>query len=228
METKVKAMFNYKFQWGTVWQHINQLLAGAWVSLYTTAICMVLSILIGLVLLVMRRSTNRPLAAIAITWISIARNTPALLQLYFLYFGFGAFGIFISSWWALLIGITFNSAGYLAENFRGGLQAVPETQTCAARSLGMTAFQSFHLVVVPQLLRVVYYPLTNQLIWALLMTSLGVVVGLDKDLMAVTKTLADSSYRTFEYFFAAAVIYYIMSKMLLILARLSAWKILRY
>ncbi|MHC5307214.1 amino acid ABC transporter permease [Bartonella sp. LJL80] len=221
-------MFNYKFQWRIVWQKLPVLLDGAWVTLYTAAIAMILAIIIALALLSMRRSASRLPRAIATVWVSIARNTPSLLQIYFLYFGLGAFGIFINSWAALLIAVTFNSAGYLAENFRGGMKAVPETQTRAARSLGMTRFQAFRIIVVPQLLRIVYYPLTNQMIWTLLMTSLGVVVGMTSDLMAVTKSIADSSYRTFEIFFAAAVIYYCLSKILMLAARLAAWKILRY
>jgi len=221
-------MFNYRFQWRVVWQNVEALLQGAWVSLSMTAMVMVVAIVLALLLLVMRRSDFWPLKVVANAWVSVARNTPALLQIYFLYFGLGAFGIFISSWWVLFIGITFNSAGYLAENFRGGMAAVPDTQMRAARSLGMSAPMAFRLVVVPQLLRIVYYPMTNQMIWALLMTSLGVVVGLDQDLMAVTKTIADASFRTFEIFFAAAVVYYAMSKLLLLAARLCAFRLFRY
>jgi len=221
-------MFNYRFQWRVVWQNVEVLLHGAWVSLSLTALVMVLAIVLALLLLVARKSRIWPIRFLADAWVSIARNTPALLQIYFLYFGLGAFGIFIGSWWVLLIGITFNSAGYLAENFRGGMAAVPDTQLRAARSLGMSAAMAFRLIVVPQLLRIVYYPLTNQMIWALLMTSLGVVVGLDSDLMAVTKRIADASFRTFEIFFAVAVMYYVMSKLLLALARLCAYKLFRY
>jgi len=221
-------MLNYRFQWGVVWQNVEVLLHGAWVSVSLAAIAMALAIVIALFLLVMRRWGAWPLRAFADTWVSVARNTPALLQIYFLYFGFGAFGIFIDSWWVLLMGITFNSAGYLAENFRGGMAAVPDTQMRAARSLGMSVSMAFRLVVVPQLLRIVYYPLTNQMIWALLMTSLGVVVGLDSDLMAVTKSIADASFRTFEIFFAVAILYYLMSKALLLLARVCAFRLFRW
>ncbi len=161
-------------------------------------------------------------------WISIARNTPALFQIYILYFGLGSFGLHVSSWLALLAGVTFNNAGYLAETFRGGLQAVPETQLRAARSLGMSAPQAYRLVVIPQLLRVVYYPLTNQLVWAMLMTSLGVVVGLTNDLTGVTQALNVKTFRTFEYFALAAVLYFAMAKLLVLAARLLGWRLFRY
>jgi ABC-type amino acid transport system permease subunit len=74
----------------------------------------------------------------ATTWVELARNTPALIQLFFFGFGLGAFGIFLSPFMIVLMGLTFNCAGYLAENFRGGFQAIPDTQLRAARSLGMT------------------------------------------------------------------------------------------
>lgn len=221
-------MFKYRFQWRQVYENLPVMLDGAWVTLYTALLSMVIGIVIALGLLAMRRSQILALRAVAASWVSVARNTPSLLQIYFLYFGLGAFGVNISSWGALFVGIIFNNAGYLTENFRGGLNAVPETQTRAARSLGMNAFQAYTLVVVPQLLRIVFYPITNQMIWALLMTSLGVVVGLSDDLMGVTKALTDLSYRTFEYFAVAAVIYYLLAKIMFGVARVAGWKLFRY
>src|SRR5690606_28288029 len=134
----------------------------------------------------------------------------------------------VSSWVALLAGITFNNAGYLAENFRGGLKAVPETQMKAARSLGMSAFQAYRLIIVPQLLRIVFHPLSNQMVWAVLMTSLGVVVGLNNDLTGVTQDYNVKTFRTFEYFAIAAVLYYLIAKTIVLVARLMAWRLFRY
>ena len=220
--------FKYKFHWRQVFNNFPAMLDGAFVSFYTALLSIILGIIIALTLHAMRRSSNIGFRSVAICWVSVARNTPSLLQIYFLYFGLGEFGITISSWAALLAGITFNNAGYLAENLRGGLNAVPETQTRAARSLGLTAFQSYVWVVVPQLMRIVYYPVTNQMIWALLMTSLGVVVGLSTDLMGVTKALTDVSYRTFEYFCVAAILYYLIAKLTFGIARIAAWKLFDY
>ena len=128
----------------------------------------------------------------------------------------------------MLAGITFNNAGYLAENFRGGLKAVPSTQMRAARSLGMSAFQAYRMIIVPQLLRIVFYPLTNQMVWAVLMTSLGVVVGLNNDLTGVTQEYNVKTFRTFEYFALAAVLYYLIAKLIVGLARLLSWRLFRY
>ena len=221
-------MFNYSFHWRSAFKALPDMLGGAWVTLETAALSMILGVLIALLLTVMRQMKNPLLKGFADAWVSIARNTPSLFQIYILYFGLGSFGLHVSSWVALLAGITFNNAGYLAENFRGGLKAVPDTQMRAARSLGMSAFQAYRMIIVPQLLRIVYYPLTNQMVWAVLMTSLGVVVGLNNDLTGVTQDFNVRTFRTFEYFALAAVLYYIIAKVIVAVARLLSWRLFRY
>ncbi len=221
-------MFDYSFHWRAAFKALPDMLAGAWVTLETAALSMVFGVLIALLLTLMRQGKNPALRGFAATWISIARNTPSLFQIYILYFGLGAFGLHVSSWLALLAGITFNNAGYLAENFRGGLKAVPHTQLRAARSLGMSASQAYRLVVIPQLLRIVFYPLTNQMVWAVLMTSLGVIVGLNDDLTGVTQDYNVKTFRTFEFFALAAALYYLIAKTIVAVARLLAWRLFRY
>ena len=221
-------MFDYSFHWRSAFKALPDMLAGAWVTLETAALSMLLGTLIALLLTVMRQMQHPVPRHFANTWVSIARNTPSLFQIYILYFGLGSFGLHVSSWVALLAGITFNNAGYLAENFRGGLKAVPETQMKAARSLGMSAFQAYRMIIVPQLLRIVFHPLSNQMVWAVLMTSLGVIVGLNNDLTGVTQDYNVKTFRTFEYFAIAAVLYYLIAKTIVLAARLMAWRLFRY
>jgi His/Glu/Gln/Arg/opine family amino acid ABC transporter permease subunit len=221
-------MFDYTFQWRAAWRALPDMLGGAWVTFETAALSMLLGVLLGLALTVARQSEQRLWRGFGNGWVSIARNTPSLFQIYLLYFGLGSLGFHVSSWFALLAGITFNNAGYLAENFRGGLKAVPDTQLRAARSLGMSAWQAYRMIIVPQLLRVVFYPLTNQMVWAVLMTSLGVVVGLNDDLTGVTQDYNVKTFRTFEFFAIAAVLYYLIAKLIVGLARLLSWRLFRY
>ncbi|MOA39224.1 glutamine ABC transporter permease protein [compost metagenome] len=84
------------------------------------------------------------------------------------------------------------------------------------------------MIVIPQLLRIVFYPLTNQMVWAVLMTSLGVVVGMTSDLTGVTQALNVKTFRTFEYFALAAVLYFVLAKLIVLGARLMAWRLFRY
>jgi len=189
---------------------------------------MVIGTVCGVALALARNTKNRLARGVATVWIETARNTPALFQIYMIYFGLGSLGIFVDSFPALLVGIAFNNAGYLAETFRGGLRAIPPTQVRAARSLGMSAPQAFRLIVLPQLFRTVFHPMTNQMVWAILMTSLGVVVGLNSDLTGITQELNVRTFRTFEFFVMAAVIYYLITKTVTLSARLLAARLFRY
>ena len=221
-------MATYTFHWNQALKALPQLLEGALVTLHVAGLSMVIGLGCAIVLTMCRLSDSKILRGFSTTWIEVARNTPALFQIYMAHFGLGSFGIHLSPFTSLLAGIAFNNAGYLAENFRGALKAIPETQTRSARSLGMTAFQAFRLIVVPQMLRIAFLPVTNQMVWAILMTSLGVTVGMNMDLAGVTQELNARSFRTFEFFGLAAVIFYLMTKVVTLLARLLAARLFRY
>ncbi|MEO5324549.1 amino acid ABC transporter permease [Mesorhizobium sp. CC13] len=221
-------MFNYTFQWNQALKALPLMLDGALVTLQIAVLSMVIGVALAIALTLFRLSGNRLLGGFATAWVEVARNTPALFQIYMAHFGLGNFGIYLSPFTALLVGIAFNNAGYLAENFRGALKAIPETQARAGRSLGMTSLQAFRLIVMPQMLRVAFLPATNQMVWAILMTSLGVTVGMNTDLAGVTQELNARSFRTFEFFALAAVIYYIIAKVVTLAARAFASRMFRY
>jgi His/Glu/Gln/Arg/opine family amino acid ABC transporter permease subunit len=221
-------MFSYTFQWNQALNRLPSMLEGALVTMEVAILSMVLGIFFAIVLTGFRLSGNKVMNGIALTWVEVARNTPALFQIYMAHFGVASFGIHFSPFTSLLIGITFNNAGYLAENFRGALKAIPETQTRAARSLGMPPIMAFNNVILPQMLRISFLPMSNQMVWAVLMTSLGVTVGMNTDLYGVTQDLNALTFRTFELFALAAVIFYIIVKIINFGARLLAARLFRY
>ncbi len=218
---------DYTFHWRPVIRKLPDLLEAALVTLEVAVLSMVIGILIGLVLALIRMSRKRSTVWFAVGWIEIARNTPALLQLFFFGFGLGAFGFHLSPYMIVLCGLSFNNAGYLAENFRGGFNAIPDTQYRAARSLGMSAVQTYVRIIIPQVFRIVYYPMTNQMVWAVLMSSLGMLVGF-RELTGETQFLASKTFRIFEYFLFTAAIYYGLVKIILGASRLIAWRLFRY
>lgn len=220
-------MFDYNFQWRPVFRTLPDLLEASIVTMQVAVMALVLGIVIGIGLALIRMHMRGPLRWFATTWVELARNTPVLFQLFFFGFGLGAFGWHLSPFLIVLVGLTFNSAGYLAENFRGGFQAIPQTQIRAARSLGMTTWQTYTRIVIPQVLRIVYHPITNQMVWAVLMSSLGMLVGF-RELSGETQFLASRSYRIFEYFAVTAVIYYVIVKIVLLASRLLAMRLFRY
>ncbi|MBD9626364.1 amino acid ABC transporter permease [Ensifer sp. ENS06] len=219
---------DYEFQWRPVLRSLPDMLWGALQTIEIAGLAMVLGTILAIFLALAKRSGKNYLSLPADMWIETARNTPALFQIYMLFFGLGSLGLQVGSYAALLLGITFNNAGYLAETFRGGFAAVPETQTRAARSLGMGAVQTQWHIVIPQMLRAVFHAMTNQMVWSVLMSSLGVIVGLTTDLTGVTQELNVVTYRTFEYFFVAACLYYLISKAFTLSARVVAWRLFRY
>ncbi|MDE0415311.1 MAG: amino acid ABC transporter permease [bacterium] len=218
---------DYTFHWRPVIRKLPDLLEAALVTLEVAVLSMVIGILIGLALALIRMSGKRSTVWFAVGWIEIARNTPALLQLFFFGFGLGAFGFHLSPYMIVLCGLSFNNAGYLAENFRGGFNAIPDTQYRAARSLGMSAIQAYARIIIPQVFRIVYYPMTNQMVWAVLMSSLGMLVGF-RELTGETQFLASKTFRIFEYFLFTAAIYYGLVKIILGASRLIAWRLFRY
>jgi polar amino acid transport system permease protein len=218
---------DYTFHWRPVLRQLPDLLAAGLTTMEVAVLAMLVGIVIGLVLAIIRMSGIRAITWIPLVWIELARNTPALLQLFFFGFGLGAFGINLSPFLIVLSALSFNNAGYLAETFRGGFNAVPPTQKKAALSLGMTQTQAYTRIIIPQVLRVVYHPMTNQMVWSVLMSSLAMLVGY-RELSGETQFLASKTYRIFEFFFVTAIIYYVMVKIILVGSRLLSWKLFRY
>lgn len=218
--------FDYSFHWITVWNVFPEMLSAALVTLQVAVLSMVLGLIIGIFLSLGKDSDNEFFRTPSVLWIELSRNTPALFQIYMAYFGLGSFGIHLSPYIAVLAALTFNNAGYLAETLRGGFASIPVTQISASRSLGMTNFQTYRYIVVPQVLRKVYHPITNQMIWALLMTSLGTLVGM-LELTGKTDQLQSLSFRTFEFYFVTAAMYFVMAKIILLGSRIVGYRLFK-
>jgi His/Glu/Gln/Arg/opine family amino acid ABC transporter permease subunit len=217
----------YDLRFWVVWEAMPDLLRGAGMTLLLAVATMVGGLVLAFPLAIARRRDHGLFRHGAAAWIETARNTPCLFQIYAFYFGLGAFGIFLDAWAATGIALLFNNAGYTAEILRGGLAAVSPNQMKAARSLGLGERQTYLAVIAPQVLRLTYYPLTNQFIWSLLNSSLGAIVGLT-DLSGVAMVYQSTTFRTFEFFIVVAAMYFLMAKGTLGLARVSAGRLFRY
>lgn len=219
-------MGDYEFHWTIVFQSLPQMLNGAFVTLHVAVFSMLLGIIFGVLLAIGKMSKMRTLNIIASSWVEIARNTPALFQIYMAYFGLGAFGIHLSPYMSVLCALTFVNSGYLTETFRGGFQSIPHTQYVASWSLGMKKHQAYRYIILPQMFRRVYYPMTNQFIWSILMSSLGILVGMG-ELSGETQRLQSLSYRTLEFFIVAAVMYYVITKIVLYSSEIMARRLFK-
>ncbi len=219
-------MENYEFHWNVVLNAMPQLLSGAFTTLHVSILSMLVGIGVAILLALGKMSDSKVLYGIANTWIEIARNTPALFQIYMAYFGLGAFGIHLSPYFAVFSALVFVNAGYLAETFRGGFLSIPKTQYSASKSLGMNTFQVYRYVILPQMFRRIYHPLTNQFVWSILMSSLGILVGMN-ELSGETQRLQSLSFRTLEFFLVAAAMYFVITKFVLFSADMISQRIFK-
>jgi polar amino acid transport system permease protein len=217
---------NYEFHWNTVFQHLPEMLMGAFVTLHVSVLAMLIGITFAVLLAIVKMNNIKPFSYLATLWVEIARNTPALFQIYMAYFGLGALGIHLSPYVAVLSALVFVNTGYLAETFRGGFQSIPVTQYHASKSLGMSSFQVYRYIILPQMFRRIYHPMTNQFVWSILMSSLGILVGMN-ELSGETQRLQSLSFRTLEYFIVAACLYYAITKLVLLSASLASKKLFK-
>jgi polar amino acid transport system permease protein len=130
-------------------------------------------------------------------YIELARNTPLLIQLYFLYYGVSKLGLVMSGETCAVIGLTFLGGGYMAEAFRSGLEAVSRAQVDSGLSIGLDRAQLVRYVILPQALSVAMPALGANCIFLIKETSVVSIIAL-QDIMSLTKELIGMYYRTAE------------------------------
>jgi len=130
-------------------------------------------------------------------YIELARNTPLLIQLYFLYYGVSKLGLVMSGEMCAVIGLTFLGGGYMAEAFRSGLEAVSKAQIDFGLSIGLDRAQLVRHVILPQALSVAMPVLGANCIFLIKETSVVSIIAL-QDIMSLTKELIGMYYRTVE------------------------------
>lgn len=174
--------------------YLPDLLKGALTSIELTFSILALSLPFGLLLAIARLSRARLPRAIASVYIEVIRGTPALLQLFYIYFVLPSFGIRFAPFTAGVIGLSINYSAYLAEVYRAGIEAVPKSQTQAAKALGMSGRQTLRLIVLPQAIRIVVPPLGNYAISLFKDTSLVSIVTV-KELMFTGQIISSTNFQ---------------------------------
>ncbi|MCP3724056.1 ectoine/hydroxyectoine ABC transporter permease subunit EhuD [Paraburkholderia sp. CNPSo 3272] len=186
--------------------YLPDLLKGALTSIELTFSILALSLPFGLLLAIARISRARLPRAIASVYIEVIRGTPALLQLFYIYFVLPSFGIRFAPFTAGVIGLSINYSAYLAEVYRAGIEAVPKSQTQAAKALGMSGRQTMHLIVLPQAIRIVVPPLGNYAISLFKDTSLVSIVTV-KELMFTGQIISSTNFQYVTIFTLVGALY---------------------
>lgn len=180
---------------------------------------MIIAVIVGLALALMRVYAPAPFSAFAVGFIELIRGTPLLIQLFFIFYALPSIGIKFTPFTAAIIGLGLNYAAYEAENYRAGLLSVPRGQMEAAVSLGMTQKQALKNIVIPQAIRLVIPPMTNDFISLLKDSSLVSVITM-VELTKLYGQLASTYYDYIGTGIIVAIIYLLLG---LPFVRLSKW-----
>lgn len=192
-----------------------QLWEGTKLTLGLFTITLLFSIPFGLLLALLRLSRIKFISFLVNAYIWLMRGTPLMLQIFFIYFALPMLGIRFDSFSTAVIAFTLNYAAYFAEIFRAGIQGVNKGQYEAAKTLGMSYRQTMWRIVLPQMVKKILPPLSNETITLIKDTSLVYVLAL-QDLMRIAYQLVKRDF-DLSPFFIAAVFYLAMTLILTML-----------
>ena len=189
------------------------LLRGAAFTLALTAVAAVLGVGLGIACARARTHGAAPVRALATAYVELIRNTPFIVQLFFIFFGLPSLGLRLSSETASIIAMTLNLGAYAAEIVRAGIESTPRGQLEAARSLAMTERQVFLRVVLPPALGRVWPAMVSQIVIVMLGSAVcGQIAA--QELSYYTNLIMSRNFRSFEANFVAAGMYLAMAILL--------------
>jgi len=164
-------------------------------TIILSILSMIVAVILGLILALTKVYAPKPIAFLATAYIEIIRGTPLLIQLFFIYYALPSLGLNLNPFTAAILGLGLNYSAYEAENYRAGLYSVPKGQMEAAISLGMTRRQALKHIIIPQAIRLVIPPVTNDFISLLKDTSLVSVIAMAE----LTKRYLELSATYYDY-----------------------------
>jgi His/Glu/Gln/Arg/opine family amino acid ABC transporter permease subunit len=208
-----------EFDWNVVWYAVPYLAAGAVVTLELSALGMLFGTTIGAVAGLVSLSEYRLVRGIVRAYVYFVRGTPALVQVFLVYFAMPQLGLELSAFWSGVVALSFNAGGFIAEIVRSGLQSIDAGQTEAAKSIGMTNRQAVLFILLPQSLRRITPPLTNEVITLVKSSSLLSVISIS-ELTRSAQAIIAAKFTPFELYAELAVFYLVIIS---ILAKISEY-----
>lgn len=196
-----------------------QLLVAAGGTLRMTVLAYLLAV-VGALPIALARISRQPLLAAAASWyIELVRGTPALTQLFLIYFGLASAGIVLPAFAAAVVGLGLNYAAYMAEVYRAGIAAIDRGQREAALAIGMTRAMAMRVIILPQAVRVIIPPMTNYVVSLLKDTSVASLISAP-ELMLRARDLSSEYFTPMELYLLAGAMYFVMAWPLAKAARL--------
>lgn len=203
----------YHFDFAPVFANFDHLLGGAAVTMELSCGAMLVGLVISIVCAVAKTSRVAPLRWIVSIYVEAIRNTPFLIQIFFIYFGLPIVGISFNPNTAALIALLVNVGAYGTEIIRAGIESIQRGQVEAGIALGLKRFQVLRYIVLKPALRTVYPALTSQFIFLMLTSSVVSVISAT-DLAAAGNDINSQTFASFETYIVVTAMYLVMSSAL--------------
>ncbi|MDI5994045.1 amino acid ABC transporter permease [Pseudomonas sp. MDMC216] len=200
----------YQFDFAAVLQHSDLLLQGAAFTLGLTAIGTLLGVGLGIVGAILRAWRIRPFDRIFGIYAELIRNTPFIVQLFFIFFGLPSLGVRLSEWEAAVLAMVINLGAYSTEIIRAGIQAIPHGQLEAASALAMSRFETFRHVVLRPALGKVWPALSSQIIIVMLGSAVCSQISTE-ELSFAANFIQSRNFRAFETYLLTTALYLLMA-----------------
>ena len=209
----------YQFDFAAVLQHSDLLLQGAAFTLGLTAIGTLLGVGLGIIGAILRAWRIRPFDRIFGIYVELIRNTPFIVQLFFIFFGLPSLGVRLSEWEAAVLAMVINLGAYSTEIIRAGIQAIPHGQLEAASALAMSRFETFRHVVLRPALGKVWPALSSQIIIVMLGSAVCSQISTE-ELSFAANFIQSRNFRAFETYLLTTALYLLMA---ILIRQLLAW-----
>jgi polar amino acid transport system permease protein len=200
----------YQFKFAPVFSNFDQLLIGALTTIQLSFGAMVLGMIVAVTCAIAKTAGPKPLRFLVDCYVEAIRNTPFLVQIFFIFFALPAFGIRLSPNVAALTALTVNVGAYATEIIRAGIESINRGQVEAGTALGLKRMQVFRYIIMKPALRTIYPALTSQFIYLMLTSSVVSVISAT-DLAAAGNNIQSQSFAAFEVYLVITVMYLILS-----------------
>ncbi len=196
----------YRFDFASLLDYTPVLVNGVATTVGLTLVGAVLGVGIGIGGAAARSSANAPLRVAVGAYVELIRNTPFLVQLFFIFFGLPSLGVRLPEWQAALLAMVINLGAYATEIIRAGIDATPKGQIEAGASLGMSGPQIFRYIILGPAMGKIWPALTSQIIIVMLGSSVCSQIAVE-ELSFAANFIQSRNFRPFEVYFVATALY---------------------
>jgi His/Glu/Gln/Arg/opine family amino acid ABC transporter permease subunit len=204
-------MDGYQYNWSVVWESLPELRQGLIITLQVSIVGMSLAIVFGLLCAIGRLSQYRYIRKFSVVVIDFSRSIPLFVLLFWVYYGLSLkFSINLTAFQAGAIALGITGGAYMAEVFRGGINAVDLGQREAALAIGLTQAKAFNLIVLPQAIRIIIPQAVNVYVGLLKGATIVSVIGV-ADMIYVAQYISLNSFTPFEMYSAVGIAFIAMT-----------------